>query len=491
MTNKCRNAGNLIVVVTATLMLLAVPALAQDFETVLHTFTGGHDGAVGGNNMVADSAGNLYGTTEAGGSESTKCAPWTGRPGCGVVFRLTPTGFGSWKETVLHTFTAGEDGGVPNPGVILDSEGNLYGTTLFGGDHKPLDCQAGGPYPPGCGVVFKLTPTAHGPWTETVLYTFTGGADGNEPGASPTFDSSGNLYGTTSIGGNLSCLPYGCGVVFKLTPSNGGPWTESVLYTFNNGTDGGFPIYNGVTFDSHDNLYGTAFYGGDLSVSCFGTPGCGVVYQLAPTSSGPWTETVLHAFTGGTDGAIPYYGVTLDSGGNVYGTTGFGGDTNGSNCLGGYGINAPPGCGVVYELTQTQGVWNETPLYTFTGGSDGAEGNSLLLFDSAGNLYGETSNGGDLAAQNPDCYIGNEQAGCGVVFKLTPAEQAPWTESVLYTFTGGTDGASPTGNLLLDSAGNLYGMADNGGNDSDCGGQGCGVFFELHQPQISSSEKTR
>jgi uncharacterized repeat protein (TIGR03803 family) len=440
--------------------------------------------------MVADSAGNLYGTTEAGGNKSSKCAPWTGLAGCGVVFELSPTKHG-WREKVLHVFTAGKDGAVPNPGVILDSAGNLYGTTLFGGDHKPLFCQAGGPYPPGCGVVFKLTPTAHGPWTETVLYTFTGGEDGNEPGVSPTFDSNGNLYGTTGIGGNLSCGAYGCGVVFKLTPAEQGPWTESVLHTFNNSTDGGFPYNGGVTFDSQGNLYGTALYGGDVSASCNENPGCGVIYQLAPTPSGPWTETVLHAFTGGTDGAGPLFGVIFDSLGNAYGTTLWGGDTNGSNCLGGYGIGAPAGCGVVYELTQTQGIWNETPLYTFTGGSDGAAGNSLLIFDSAGNLYGEAGSGGDLAAQNPDCYIGNEQAGCGVVFKLTPAEQAPWSESVLYTFTGGADGASPTGNLLFDSAGNLYGMADYGGNDSECGGYGCGVFFELQQPQNASSSEQR
>src|SRR5208282_327463 len=361
-----------LTVAVAAMLLFAVSALAQDLEIVLHTFTGGHDGGIGGNNIVADSAGNLYGTANVGGNQSTKCEPWTGFPGCGVVFKLSRNKDGSWKETVLHTFTAGEDGGVPNPGVILDSAGNLYGTTMFGGDHKPINCQAGGIYPPGCGVVFKLTPTAHGPWEETVLYTFTGGADGSEPGASPIFDSRGNLYGTTGFGGNLSCFTYGCGVVFKLTPGNGGPWTESVLYSFNEGSDGGHPYLAGVTVDSQGNLYGIAEYGGDLSVNCAGGPGCGVVYQLTPTPSGPWTETVLHAFTGGADGGFPLFGVTLDSGGNVYGTTNLGGDTNGPNCQGG------PGCGVVYELTQTQGVWNETPLYTFTGGSDGAFGNGPL-----------------------------------------------------------------------------------------------------------------
>lgn len=474
MTHQGRTMRNLAVAVAATL-LVTLSALAQDSEKVLHTFTGGADGAVGGSHLVADSDGNLYGTAFAGGNKSTKCEPDTGLPGCGVVFKLTRTAHGSWRETVLHIFTAGEDGGIPTGGVILDSAGNLYGATQFGGDHKPLNCQAGGSYPPGCGVVFKLTPTAHGPWTETVLYTFNGGADGSEPWGNLTFDSSGNLYGTASIGGNLSCGPYGCGVVFKLTPAEQGPWTESVLYTFNGGSDGGWP-YSDVTFDSHGNLYGTTLYGGDLSVSCYTTPGCGVVYQLAPTLSGPWTETALHAFTGGTDGAYPLFGVTLDSGGNVYGATVWGGNASEPNCLGGYGYNAPPGCGVVYELAQ--GTWEDTVLYTFTGGSDGALSLGTLLFDSSGILYGTTAYGGDLAAQNPIC---SQPSGCGVVFKLTPAEQAPWTESVLYTFTGGTDGAGPESNLLFDSAGNLYGVAENGGNDSECGGYGCGVVFELHE----------
>ncbi len=478
MTRRSRTAGTIIVAVAVTLML-AVCTLAQDPEKVLHTFSGGRDGAVGGSHLVADSAGNLYGTALAGGNKSTKCEASTGFLGCGVVFELTRTAHGTWKKTVLHAFTAGKDGGVPTGGVILDSAGNLYGTTLFGGDHKPYDCQASPGFPPGCGVVFKLTPTPHGPWTETVLYTFTGGADGNEPWGNPTFDSSGNLFGTTSIGGNTGCGSYGCGVVFKLTPGNGGPWTESVLYAFNAGRDGGYPYSDGVTFDSQGNLYGVAKFGGDLSVNCQGVPGCGVVYQLAPAPSGPWSETVLHAFTGGRDGASPLFGVTLDSGGNVYGATLWGGDVSGPNCLGGEGYDAPPGCGVVYELAQ--GTWKERVLYSFTGGSDGANDFSPVIFDSIGNLYGNTGYGGDLAAQNPACYDGNQPVGCGVVFKLTPTGHGPWTESVLYTFTGGNDGAGPESNLLFDSAGNLYGVAENGGNNSECGGYGCGVVFELQQ----------
>jgi uncharacterized repeat protein (TIGR03803 family) len=426
----CVTARNLTVAVAATL-LLAVSALAHDSETVLYSFTGGSDGAVGAQHLVSDPAGNLYGTTVGGGNKSTKCAVYTGVDGCGVVFKLTPTVQGPWKETVLHTFTGGADGGVP--------EG---------------------------GVVYKLTPTAHGPWEETVLYTFTGGGDGGGPWDQLIFDSSGNLYGTTQNGGDDSCIPlYGCGVVFELSPSPAGPWTERVLYAFS-GTSAGFNVLGGVTFDSQGNLYGVTYQGGDTSASCFGIQngGCGVVYQLSPTPSGPWTETVLHAFTGGSDGAIPLFDVILDSAGNLYGTTTFGGDTSQELCT--YGQPGYPGCGVVFELAQ--GTWEETVLYTFTGGDDGWWPASPLVFDSSGNLYGQTVGGG-----------GHND---GIVFKLTPDGQGSWTESKPYVFPGGAGGSSPQSNLLFGLFGRIYGMTDNGGNTSACGGYGCGVVFELQQP---------
>lgn len=481
MTHHGRTIRN-VVAVAATL-LLAVSALAQDSETVLYKFTGGSDGAIGGNNMAVDSAGNLYGTTISGGNSSTECGVYAGIPGCGVVFELSSAEGGPWKQTVLHTFSGGTDGAVPNGGVILDSEGNLYGTTLFGGDEKPANCQAVGTFAAGCGVVYKLTPTPHGPWTETVLYKFKGGADGSEPWDPLILDSSGHLYGTATYGGDIdSCLPpYGCGVVFKLTPTGKGPWKESVLHSFGGGTDGITP-YSGLTFDPQGNLYGTTVYGGDTPVSCnIGAPGCGVVFQLTPTPSGPWTETVLHRFTAGSDGGYPLFGVTLDAGGNVYGTTDVGGDTTGPNCLG-----TLPGCGLVFELTQ--GTWNETPLYTFTGGSDGASAGSPLIFDSSGNLYGVSSTGDFV----PSCQY---TTGCGGIFELKPAGQGPWSENVLYAFTGHSDGSIPESNLLLDSSGNLYGMTEGGGHTFKCagklfGGEGCGVVFELHpQPNTSSEER--
>ena len=479
MTHHGRTARNVILAVAVTL-LLAASALAQDTEAVLHTFTGGSDGAVGGTQLVADSAGNLYGSTFSGANFAS-CEVYTGVPGCGVVFKLTPGAHGTWKETVLYTFTGGNDGAIPVGGVILDSAGDLYGTTKYGGDKKPANCHTTG-LVPGCGVVYKLTPRASGQWKETVLHRFTGGKDGGFPWSRLVLDSDGNLYGTTAFGGNTHCIyegTFGCGVAFKLTRAAEGPWTESVLYTFESAGSGGYLPYGGLTFDSRGNLYGTAYSGGDNSVSCFGFPGCGVVYELTPRAHGSWKETVLHAFTNGTDGSTPLFYVTLDSHGNVYGTTIYGGDTTSNNCFGGYGFGAPAGCGVVFKLAH--GSWKETVLYAFTGGSDGAFDLAPVVFDSSGNLYGMTSNGGDLSFT---CPFGNEQNnGCGVVYKLSPRGHEAWEETVLYSFTGGADGGEPGSNLLVDSTGNVFGMTEGGGNTSECtgnfSGAGCGVVFEL------------
>lgn len=463
MTNQGRNT----LVAVAAMLMLTASALAQDSEIVLHTFTGGSDGALAGSHLVSDSAGNLYGTTEAGGSNSTSCEVYTGLPGCGVVFKLTRAEDGSWNERILHTFTGDSDGGVPVGGVVLDSAGNLYGDTLFGGDKTPKVCQPVAQFAAGCGVIYKLTPTAQGPWTETVLHTFTGGKDGSEPWGNLTLDSHGILYGTSNIGGYDGCgSPWGCGVVFKLTPGSGGKWAESVLHTFKGGTDGALP-YGGVTFDSQGNLYGTAYVGGDTSVNCVGVTGCGVVFKLAPTSSGPWTETILHAFAGAPDGATPLGGVTLDSAGNVYGSTINGGDTTGFFCQN----SSIPGCGLVFELAQ--GTWEETVIHTFTDGRDGAYGYTPLTIDSSGNLYGTADIGGE---RNPACaYI----SGCGAVFKMTLTGEGSWTETVLYSFTGGTDGRVPYTNLLRDPAGNLYGMTYYGGDNNCFPPYGCGVVFEI------------
>jgi len=263
-------------------------------ETVLHRFTGKSDGAFPAAGVTLDATGNLYGTTCGCGLVSDDLY--------GKVFKLDAAG----HETVLHSFTSGEDGASPQAGLLRDAAGNLYGTTYYGGGDGCSDGQG-----VGCGIVFKID--THG--NETVLYRFTGGGDGGAPYAGLIQDATGNLYGTTYYGGDLNCnelaLP-GCGVVFKLR-LNG---NETVLHTFTGGTDGAFPVA-GLVQDETGNLYGTTFIGGDPSCSSQGPPGCGVVFKLGPTGH----ETVLHSFTGGADGASPGFGSLLrDASGNLYGT---------------------------------------------------------------------------------------------------------------------------------------------------------------------------
>ena len=445
------------------------PAQAQYTQSVPYTFTGGGDGAAPAAGLISDSKGNLYGTAAYGGDTSGSSCPGQNPPtGCGVIFELSPpsVGGGPWTETVLYTFTGGSDGGVPYAGLTFDSKGNLYGTTSHGGDTSGSNCSGIG----GCGVVFELSPPSvgGGPWTETVLCTFTGGSDGGVPYAGLIFDAGGNLYGTTSGGGSSTY-----GVVFELSPPSGGsPWNETVLYAFTGVDDGESPLAS-LIFDSKGNLYGIAFGG---------KAGYGVAFELTPPSggSGPWNEAVLYTFHSRSDGAYPYAGLIFDSKGNLYGTTSNGGDTSGSNC------KATRGCGVVFELsppTGGSGMWTETTPYSFTGGSDGGYPDAGLIFDSKGNLYGTTGQGGNLSGSN--C---SGSSGCGVVFELIPPTggTGSWTESVLYTFNGGGDGADPSAGLIFDATGNFYGTAYSGGDmsGSNCSGTGgCGVVFELSPRQ--------
>jgi uncharacterized repeat protein (TIGR03803 family) len=329
-------------------------------ETVLYSFTGGPgDGSGPFGDLVRDATGNLYGTTSGGGSG---CSPAV----CGVVFKLDTTG----KETVLHNF--GADGAYPN-GLVRDAAGNLYGTTSSYG-------------PVGYGTVFKLDTAGN----ETLLYSFTGGRDGASPGG-VIRDAAGNLYGITSSGGSLArCGGYGCGVVFKVDPAG----KETVLHSFAGyPTDGAFP-YAVLVRDAAGNLYGTTSRGG--SGSCLGGNGCGVVFKLDTTGK----ETVLHRFTGGADGGIPYVGLVRDTAGNLYGTTYSGGS---DDC-------GTDGCGVVFKLDSTG---KETVLHRFHFGSSGLAGPPALIRDSAGNLYGTT-------ATSDEGGSGCEPYGCGVVFRLAP-----------------------------------------------------------------------
>jgi len=287
-------------------------------EKVLHAFNNKLDGRYPRGGVVRDAKGNLYGTTPAGG-----------RHGWGTVFKLDKTG----KQTVLFAFKNGNDGGDPEAGLILDSAGNLYGTTAYGGKK-------------GGGTVFMLTKSG----AETVLHNFEK-TDGQRPLAGLVRDSAGNLYGTTVNGGA------GYGTVFKV-----GHGKEAVLYSFTGGTDGAYPNA-GLVRDNQGNLYGTTTEGG--------ANGVGVVFKMSKSG-----QTVLHSFAGGSDGGRPYAGLVRDAKGNLYGTASTGGS---------YGY------GVVFELDTTG---TETVLHNFTGASDGAFPAKGLIRDSSGTLYGTAPSGG-------------------------------------------------------------------------------------------------
>jgi uncharacterized repeat protein (TIGR03803 family) len=342
----------------------------------------------------------------------------------GTVYEISPASGGGWTETILHSFASnGSDGYSPGSGLTLDAAGNLYGTTIFGGTNV-------------FGTVYKLSPSTNGTWTETILFNFTGGNDGGSPQyGSLIFDGKGNIYGTTQNGGAA-----GYGVAFELSPSSNGSWTETILHAFaENATDGGYP--NAVLFDKEGNLYGTASQGGSL--------GRGVIFELSP-SNGSWTETILHNFADDpTDGGNPAAGVVLHSG-ELYGTTEHGGQF---------------ALGTIYRLRRTKTGWKEQILHDFTNnGTDGFPPKGTVVFDKSGNLYGTTYGGGTMSY--------------GTVFELTPSK-GKWTETVLYSFTGQSDGGYLYFGLLMDTSGNLYGATSGGGNGSAGNGSGNGVVFEV------------
>jgi uncharacterized repeat protein (TIGR03803 family) len=315
--------------------------------------------------------------------------------------------------------------------------------------------------------------------TFQTLYNFQGSSSGDGPNGGLIFDASGALYGTTFDGGNAGCPLFGnadngCGTVFKLTPpaTPNGTWTETVLYRFTGGSDGGNPT-GSLIIDVSGVLYGTAIAGGKSGCSdiAFNGGGCGTVFKLTPPIiPGAWTESVLHTFTGGSGGYSPN-SVIFGAAGVIYGTTSVGGDVS---------CNRGAGCGTVFKLTPPVtpgGMWVGSVLYTFTGGSDGGFPSGSLALDAAGALYGTASSGGSLSC--------NDGTGCGTVFKLTPAiSPGAWTESVLHTFTGGSDSAFPSAGVILDATGVLYGTTSGGGNPGCVlgAGGGCGTVFKLTPP---------
>jgi len=317
---------------------------------------------------------------------------------------------------VLHAFTGGNDGSDPNSGLVADTHGSLYGSTFFGGAS-------------GQGTIYKLTRTSTG-WVETVLHSFTGGADGGNPDNSLLLDKAGNIFGTTISGGS------GSGVAFVLRPSSRG-YKEAILHTFvMRGPS------SGLLIDSQGNFFGETPGGG--------TADQGSVFELSKTSSG-WQYSTIYSFLGSNDGDQPFGGLILDSAGNLYGTTAAGG--------------GPENIGCVFELQRTSSGWTENVLYGFKDTADGANPVAAVVFDGVGNLYGTTSSGGDTA-----CGGG---FGCGIVFELSPSNNGTWTKTTLHSFTDNPDGHAPMAGLVFDSAGNLYGTTINGGTSGD------GAIFKL------------
>lgn len=408
------------VVSILTSVLMGATIVPSADAKVLHAFQGGNDGALPSGSLIADREGNLYGTTELGGS-GTNCY---GGKGCGTIFELTPNG----TEQVLYSFQGGNDGFGPTGALLFDQSGNLYGATLAGGG-----CSA---ETYGCGTIFKLAPDG----TETILYAFQAGSDGWYPEGNVVADAAGNLYGVANSGGNyngVTCENEGCGTVFEVQ-SDG---TEITLHTFQGGSDGGIPLA-GLIIDSSDNLYGTTLAGGGCMVN---VDGCGTVFKVAPGGA----ETVLYAFQGGTDGYFPESELIEDHAGNLYGTTFDGGDTQ---------VCDPDGCGTVFKLAPDG---TETVLHSFKLGSTGSLPIGGVVMDANGNLYGTTSIGGDKHC--------SERDGCGTVFKLAPDGEA----TVLLQFGSRGKGASPVSSLFLGKHGNLYGTTPAGGKFKE------GVVFKL------------
>lgn len=336
----------------------------------------------------------------------------------GTVWQLHPKGDGSWSHSVLYSFTGGADGAEPYKGVTLDAAGNLYGTAVAGG---------GGGCESGCGVAYMLA--NDGAWTQSVIHQFTGGNDGAGPGAGLTLGARGDLYGMAPDGG-----AHGAGTIYRIYQKNGA-WNLQVIHAFTGGKDGsggsaGRLVFKGLS------LYGTATTGGKF--------GEGTVYSLAPASTGPWLLHVLYAFKDQPDGGFPYGGLMFDALGNLYGTTYYAGADD---------------LGMVYELSPTtRAHWKERAVFNFHGG-DGAQSIGNLVQDSAGNLYGTTSAGGAL----------NQ----GTVFALAPKKHHTWSETVVHSFAGSPDGALPYNGMVGDGQGHFFGATSQGGAAGD------GAIYEL------------
>jgi len=364
---------------------------------------------------------------------------------------------------VLHAFAGGTDGATPLGGLIADRAGALIGTTSKGGS---TFCAGA-----GCGTIFRLVPpaVAGGAWTEQIMARFAGGSDGAVPDQGFVADAAGNLYSSTAQGGGAGCGGNGCGTVFRLIPPPPGKhaWRRETIYRFGGGSDGGVPV-SGITIGPDGALYGATSQGGGMG--CGGI-GCGTVFRLArPTAAHPaWSETVRHAFAGGSDGAVPAAGAVTFIGTTLYGATPQGG---GHFCPGpGFG------CGTLYAIDPAR-AGSYAVLWSFAAGADNAQPMSGLLPGPAGTLFGVTD------------YVqgSGHRASTGTVFQFTPPTPAsPASLTTLWSFfpfSAGGDGGTPNPGLVADASGALYGLTFAGGNQSiPCtGAGGCGVAFKLAPP---------
>jgi len=444
-------------------------ASASGHEKVLYSFQGGTDGATPVGKVVFDTAGNLYGVTQNGGSSSCPSIYQ-----CGTVYQLAPPAKKGdpWTETVLYVFkgNAGSDGASPFGGLVIDGAGNLFGATAYGGTG---DCVLLGSKL-GCGAVFELSPPKQkdGKWSETVLYSFPTAMQGYVPWGDLVFDNAGNLYGATQFGGGRGTTCNGfyqdCGAVFELSPpkTRGGRWTEKVLYGFKgvrNGAqfgDGANPN-GGLVLDDKGTIFGTTFFGGNNEKGkCQGGnggTGCGTVFMLQPptTKGGVWTEKVIHRFDA-QNGSNPSAGIVFDGKGDLYGATSAG---------------PKNGYGLVFELKKPSrtGGWTETLLSLLNDRNEGGYPMSALVFSGKGELYGTASSGDEFRG--------------GTLFRLSPTPKKTgrqgWSFHVLHGFTGSPDGAYPAATtLVLDKLGNVFSNTQLGGTGQSCQG-GCGTVYEV------------
>jgi uncharacterized repeat protein (TIGR03803 family) len=402
-----------VFVLTITLVFANL-AEAKAKETVIHRFNY-TDGATPAFDLISDEQGNLYGTTLAGGEKDSGCS----ESGCGTVFELSPSAGGGWTYSLLYSFKGGTDSANPYGRLTLDKKGNLYGVAATDG-------------PNGAGTVFKFTRGSDGTWTESILHAFPSyGEDGYFPAGDLAFDAKGNLYGSTLEGANNAAN----GTVYQLSPQKDGTWNETVIYYFDHSDDGS--ECGGVVLDKHGNIYGETSIGN-------GAGSGGTAFEISPAAGG-WSEKVLSNFSQAGDPATLSSPLTLDSSGDLYGSSLIGGKED---------------SGTIYRLKKVSGgQWQLSIVHSFSDNLNRAIGPPRrVVFDSEGNIVG-TSWGG--------LY------GAGSVWELSPQSGGGWSGKVLYSFENGSDGSQPAG-VVIGKDGNLYGPTEAGG-----GRYGYGTIFEV------------